>query len=127
MNALSQTTPQIVPRYEVEKLSGTVKKMVYRSRGMKKVNGKDRHQGFDKVEIEEDAGYLVYFPRGHCVRMSHAELIRQGFDKSPTFTDMNMLVTDEQVQQMMGNVVSLKQRAQHVLHGSQMPGFGSGG
>lgn len=127
MNALSQTTPQIVPRYEVEKLPGMVKKTIIRSKGTKMVNGKQKHQGWDKVEVEEDAGYLVYFPRGHCVRMSHAELVRQGFDKPPSFTDMNMLVTDEQVQQMMGHVVSLKQRAQHVLHGSQMPGFGAGG
>lgn len=46
--------------YVVVKLEGTVKR---------KQDRYEEGKGLQEVMIEEDAGYLVYFPRGHVVRM----------------------------------------------------------
>lgn len=82
----------IKPKYRVEKLEGTVTRTLF------------LYEGGVRTEktVEEDAGYMVYFPRGHSIRLSEAELIRQGFDKPAPMFDDDGELEEEQVAQMTG-------------------------
>lgn len=71
---------QVMPAFEVEKLEGT------RTKTILTPNKKDG--GFISKEIEVDAGYVVYFPRGHSIRVSEQELNRLGLNQDPSLVDM---------------------------------------
>lgn len=49
-------------------------------------------KGLFEVPVEEDGGFMVYFPRGHVLRLTKKELKRYGIDKKPRLTmDMNAM------------------------------------
>lgn len=76
----------IKPRFEVHKLDGKVKHTIY-EKAPKGDEGK--FGGFVAKEVEEDAGYMVYFPTGASIRVrTEDELIRLGFAKDPELVDM---------------------------------------
>jgi hypothetical protein len=70
---------KIVPAFMVEKLVGKHKRELV----------KFTSKGDRKTEVvEEDAGYLVTFPKGHSIRVStDAELHRLGFDQTIPLID----------------------------------------
>jgi hypothetical protein len=91
----------VMPRFEVEQLEGTVEKQVV---SYNKEDGR-----FDYSTKEVPAGYVVYFPQGHSLRIgSTAELKRLGFHRSPGLVDM------ESGEVLMDDVepMSLKRRVQ---------------
>lgn len=46
-------------------------------------------KGLEKVMVKEPAGYLVYFPKGHVLRMHKDQLKQFGLDQKPSFSDMS--------------------------------------
>lgn len=81
--------PQLRPQYQVEPLEGKRKKRIVRI-----VAKKDEDTGkiarefvFDEKEVP--AGYMVYFPQGHSIRVSEEELVRLGFKEDPDLVDMS--------------------------------------
>ena len=71
--------------FEVEKLPGTV---VVTKR--KFVKAKDGAQKFITEEVEVPAGYMVYFPQGHSIRVfNEAELTRLGLNDKAGYVDMD--------------------------------------
>lgn len=51
----------------------------------------DRHE-MEKKLVSEDAGYMVYFPRGHAIRCKDkATLARFGLDKEPELVNLEGL------------------------------------
>lgn len=76
----------IKPRFEVHKLEGKVKHTIY-EKAPKGEEGK--FGGFTPKEVEEDAGYMVYFPTGASIRVrTEGELINLGFARDPELVDM---------------------------------------
>lgn len=72
---------EIKPRFEVEELEGTVTVTRWRRCLERNMNVCE--------DVEEPAGYMVYFPSGHSIRIAtHEELMRQGFARSPDLVDM---------------------------------------
>jgi len=71
----------IKPAYEVHPFSGTTKRRVY---------------GFDKKsrqltveEVDAEGGYMVYFPKGHSIRVFDDEHLKVlGFDQPAKLIDM---------------------------------------
>ena len=52
----------------------------------------DRNGKAQKVMVDEPAGYMVYFPRGHALRLKNMERLRQyGLDKKPRIIEMRGL------------------------------------
>ena len=52
----------------------------------------EKDKGLHDVPTEEEGGFMVYFPRGHVLRLSKKELRRYGIDKKPRLTmDMNAM------------------------------------
>ena len=78
---------EIRPRYEVHKLDGKVERTITKQN----VDDKDKPTGgFYTETIEEDAGWMVYFPTGSSIRIrTQAEMERLGFDKPPELVDMD--------------------------------------
>lgn len=79
----------VLPRYEVEPLKGTVKRPVTR---VSLVEDEDTGKKVFKREetfVEEPAGYMVYLANGGSLRVRNdAELKRLGFDAPATLVDM---------------------------------------
>ena len=72
--------PQIKPQYIVQKLDGKRKRTVA---------APSKKGGFDYKEIEEPAGYMVFFPSGSSIRVrTDDELQRLGFDSPANLVDM---------------------------------------
>lgn len=71
---------EVLPAFEVEKLDGkrTVIKLVPVKDG----------PGFEEKEIEIEAGYMVFFPRGHSIRVTEEKLEELGFHRAPNLIDM---------------------------------------
>lgn len=68
----------IQPEYEVETLEGTVVE-----KQIKRVDGRNV-----ETDVEVPAGYMVFFPRGHSMRVRNdAELARLGFDNPANLID----------------------------------------
>lgn len=66
--------PRIRPAFTVKKLDGKASREIlsFDKSGKKVVN-----------TVEEDAGYLVKFPKGHSIRVrSDADMKRLGFDRT---------------------------------------------
>lgn len=68
--------------YVVRKLDGQVERP-------KTVYSKD--DGLKTVMRQEPAGYLVYFPRGHVLRLSEKQLKHYNLDKEPHIINMEGL------------------------------------
>lgn len=78
---------QLNPTFEVEKDDGktSVRKATH--------DGK----GFKYTVVEETIGYMVYFPKGHSIRVRNdAELKRLGFHRPPRITDMTDQIDDDE-------------------------------
>jgi hypothetical protein len=76
----------IKPRFEVHKLDGKKHRRVAKPKTDKqgKLIG-----GFDFEDIEQDAGWMVYFPNGASIHIwTQEEMERQGFLSAPTLVDM---------------------------------------
>lgn len=71
----------IRPKYEVHQIDEKVSHKKYSFGENKEIISE---------EIEEDFGYMVYFPNGSSIRVrTDAELKRLGFDKPATLVDMD--------------------------------------
>lgn len=105
--------PQNVKRaFEVEELSGT-HMMVTHS------YDKERKE-LVKKEIEVPNGYMVYFPRGHSIRCSEAEMKRLGFLNRSGLVDMDTgdLVEEINVESLKDAVSRNTRRPREVFIGS---------
>jgi|TARA_Y100001951_G_scaffold78352_1_gene65875 hypothetical protein len=72
--------PQIKPQYIVQKLDGKRKRTVA---------SPAKKGGFDYKDVEEPAGYMVFFPSGSSIRIrTDDELKRLGFDSPANLVDM---------------------------------------
>lgn len=84
MNGLQIATPdapKIRPAFTVRKLDGKRKFLLWSfdSKGKKVAK-----------EVEEDAGFMVRFAKGHSIRVrTEADLKRLGFDRTIPLVDMN--------------------------------------
>lgn len=102
----------IKPRYEVEALEGTRTVTKYRRNMATGMN--------EAYETEVPAGYMVYFPAGHSIRVgSVEELHRLGYDAPPDLIDMD---NGDVVGQA---AVSLKQQVQRRAHTPQRADAGA--
>lgn len=78
-----------VQPYQVTKLSGKIKKMIYGYKATGKFKtlkdgSKKSITRIEPSEVMEDAGFLVKFPNGHSIRISdEKELQRLGFHLEP--------------------------------------------
>lgn len=69
--------------FVVVALAGTVKRSVCRW---------TKDEGITREEVDQPAGFMVYFPRGHALRFKNkAELARYGLDKKPRLTNLQGL------------------------------------
>lgn len=87
--------------YVVVEQEGVVRRPVHK---MMKGGG-----GIKVVDVEEPAGFLVYFPRGHVLRIkSQKELAQYNLDKAPRIVNLSglndpnsaigrMMMSDDQV------------------------------
>lgn len=73
--------------YVVRALPGTVKRTVCKW---------TKEDGLTTEEVEQPAGFIVYFPRGHALRFKNtAELARYGLDKKPKMINLQGLYDPE--------------------------------
>lgn len=71
---------QLRRQFETEVLEGEVNQQVIE---------KHTSAGFEYKTVKQDAGYMVYFPKGHSIRIrTEAELKRLGFDRGAQLVDM---------------------------------------
>jgi hypothetical protein len=102
----------IKPRYEVEQLQGTRTIMKYRRNMATGMN--------EQYEVEVPAGFFVYFPAGHSIRVDGAEeLHRLGYDNPADLVDME---NGDVVGQA---AVSLKQQVQRRAGTPRRPDAGA--
>lgn len=83
---------QIGARLEfvVRELKGTVKREVVRMKRQK--SGEKTHHEMKKEFVEQPAGYMVYFPRGHAIRVPTKELLAfYGLDRKPRIINLEGL------------------------------------
>ncbi len=88
------TGQNIKPRFEVHKLEGTRMRVIAKPKVDPERKDKNGYPlllgGFDYSEVEEDAGYMVYFPNGSSIRVrTNDELVAMGFANSAELVDMN--------------------------------------
>lgn len=108
---------RITPAFEVEELSGKVKRTKYkyeeRDTGRQDAKGNPIKSHVMREYTEEvPAGYMVYFARGHSIRVtSDLELRRLGLDRSPYLSDPTGEMQDEDIAQQYGSQMSLKEQA----------------
>jgi hypothetical protein len=109
-----------MPAFEVEELPGKVERTVYyyeeKDTGRKDKNGNPvvtHHLRTKKTQ--EPAGYMVYFARGHSIRVrSDEELRRLNLDRSPHLSDPTGEIADEDIEQM-GGAPSLKEHSKTLV------------
>lgn len=80
--------------YVVVELEGTVMRKQFTLVGKEIGKGKNVRLIHSREEhwVEEPAGYMVYFPRGHAIRIrDKAELRHYKLDGSPPIVDLNGL------------------------------------
>lgn len=71
----------VKPRFEVEELEGTRMMMTCR---------RDKEKAtFIYEMVEVPAGFMVYFPQGHSLRLDEAEMKRRGFFGKSGLVDMD--------------------------------------
>jgi len=89
--------------FEVEKLEGEVDEVVHEVRRDPVTN---KFLGFERKTNKVPAGFMVYFPQGHSMRVGTEEKLRElGFAGRSGFIDME---TGEAVEDA-GNLRSLKE------------------
>lgn len=44
---------------------------------------RDKELGLTSIEVQEDAGYMLYTPQGMAYRLTGKELVRRNFDREP--------------------------------------------
>lgn len=112
----------IAPAYEVEELQGTLrrKRFYYERKYLRDEDGEivlddqgrktiESRQRVEKV-VEVPAGWMVYFPRGHSVRIeTAAEMVRLGFMEEAELIDLDSEAEDNIVPQPAAT--SLKERS----------------
>lgn len=72
--------------YVVRKLPGNVERETH------KISGKGK--GIQIEKKTQPAGYMVYFPRGHCLRMDEAMLKHYGLDKKAGIINAENILAD---------------------------------
>lgn len=84
----------VKPKFEIDKLPGTKSRRIATPK--MDPEKKDKHGnpkllgGFDYVEKEVDAGWMVYFPSGSSIHVwTREEMERQGFLAPPELVDMD--------------------------------------
>jgi hypothetical protein len=108
---------RITPAFEVEELSGKVTRTKYkyeeRDTGRTDAKGNPiKSHVMKEFTEEEPAGYMVYFARGHSIRVPNdLELKRLGLDRSPYLSDPTGEMQDEDIAQQYGQQMSLKEQA----------------
>jgi len=94
---------KVARAFEVEKLDGEVEVVVHDIMREEKTN---KFLGFNKRTVKEPAGYMVYFPHGHSIRVESEQRLKEmGFADRSGFVDLD---TGELVEEA-GNVRSLKE------------------
>ena len=76
-------------------LEGTVKRFRYVLEPREIGVGKNKRTLFDRRKVlqDEPAGFMVYFPRGHCIRVKTAKQLRHyKLDRPPHIIDLAGLV-----------------------------------
>ncbi len=78
--------------FVVRKIKGKVKRNRITIKTIEsKVKGKaDRHEMITEP-VDKEAGFMVYFPRGHALRLDEAGLARYGLDKEPEIVNLTGL------------------------------------
>lgn len=99
----------MLPRFEVEELEGEVEATQY----LKTENG------LEQVKVMEPAGWMVYMPNGHSIRVRTEKMLKfLGFHRRP---GMAMMAEGEQTEDQEDTPVSLKrlvaQKTQPVRRG----------
>jgi len=108
---------RITPAFEVEEIPGKVKRTKYkydeRDTGRTDAKGNPiKSHVMKEYTDEEPAGYMVYFARGHSIRVRNdVELRRLGLDRSPYLSDPTGEMQDEDIAQQYGQQMSLKEQA----------------
>lgn len=74
---LGRQMPNTRLQYVVVPLEGTLKRVKIR------LVKKGKMTTMEKKEADVPAGYLVYFPRGHVLRMTREQLVHAGLDREP--------------------------------------------
>lgn len=71
--------------FYAEKLEGTILRTQYTIEEKVYGKGDKKKVTFTRKQhtVEEPAGYMVYFPMGHAIRMGEDELRARGFDQQP--------------------------------------------
>ncbi len=104
---MAQTKP-IAP-YEVEKFTGKVQRTKYEHK-----DGK-----LETKQVEEDAGYMVYFHKGHSIRVRDKEgLKRLNLEEVVKVIDEE---TGEEIEDMVVKPGSVKKRVQNATVSKSKP------
>lgn len=82
--------------FVVRKLNGNVKRekveFVVTKKGQ---NGKNDTHDMKRVMKDEPAGFMVYFPRGHAIRVPTLDLLKHyGLDGKPRIINANDILAD---------------------------------
>lgn len=81
--------PMMLPMYEVRKLKGMAKREYVRFVEDKDKEGKVTAKRIEHYTKEVDAGYMVYFPKGHSIRVwTDKDLRALGFAAPAPIVDM---------------------------------------
>lgn len=81
--------PVMLPAYEVRKLKGMAKREYVRFVEEKDKEGKVVSKRIERYTKEVDAGYMVYFPKGHSIRVwTDKDLKALGFAAPAPIVDM---------------------------------------
>lgn len=109
----------VKPKFEVHKLEGKAVRRIAKPKADPKRKDKEGNPvllgGFDYVNEEVDAGWMVYFPSGSSIRIwTKEEMERQGFLRSAPLVDMD---TGDAVAPQ--DEVSLKEHSERKTHRSK--------
>ena len=73
--------------FVLRKLEGTVQRTKYApppSKDAREADPKLRSMTENtEIEVEEDAGYMLFLPSGHAYRLTHEEVLRRGYLREP--------------------------------------------
>lgn len=112
---------RLTPAFEVEEIPGKVKRTKYmyeeRDTGRTDAKGNPIKSHIMKSKtVEEPGGYMVYFARGHSIRVRNdAELHRLGLDRSPYLSDPTGEISDEDAAAMSHTAGSLKEQSKTLV------------
>lgn len=113
----AQEEMRVLPEFQVVPLEGTRKKKVYNYETVvekedEKTGGTKKFRRRVEKEVEEPAGYMVYFPKKGSVRLSEAELKAHKLHRRPGLVDLE---TGEKItQQPMYDLAALEDSEQEL-------------